>query len=237
MVNFPLLTEIIRRARPGTKDYACRLSAIIIPYFVVSSSWLGSLHDSSNAACSHTLTEPRESSILAYFIAGSDNFKLYDLILNATGTKNASTAVKCRPDKNGPPNFPSPSSQSSSIRARSLSNDAGAFLSSTITPQFIGQMSRSAENPECISEDAHLAHALASPPSGQMPLCFSAKYSAIARESHIFLPSSTRHGTSPEGLNCLNASQLDPFLKGDSFSSKGMDSSAIKTQERNDQEE
>ena len=75
------------------------------------------------------------------------------------------------------------------------------------------QMLRRTGKPECISAAAHRAQARALLSAGQTPGCRSARYSAMASESHTTVEPSCRQGTSPPGENLRKGSQLDPSWK------------------------
>ena len=81
--------------------------------------------------------------------------------------KNASTAEKAPPARNGPPKRLSPSVQSALIRLMSRCKSAETSLSSTRMPTVIPQTLRRVEKPECISAAADRAQARAILSAGQ----------------------------------------------------------------------
>jgi hypothetical protein len=108
---------------------------------------------------------------------------------------------------------------------------------------FIGQLPRSAPNPECISAQMLRARARAFACWGQS--CFSgnlsARYSAIASVSQTAKPSSTSTGTRPTGVIArrvsLNVESPSKESKRTMTSSKGMPACLSRTQGRMDQDE
>ena len=71
------------------------------------------------------------------------------------------------------------------------------------------QRLRNSPKPECISAAALRAQARVAEFEGQTPACRSARYSAIASESHTTVSPSTKHGTLPLGEILPKAAQLD----------------------------
>jgi len=99
------------------------------------------------------------------------------------------------------------------------------------------QVVRSAWKPECISAAADRAQARAAASAGQTPACRSPTYSVIDNESQTVVAPSTRQGTLPVGEKTRNASGFCGPPKGTSTSRKGIPSSVINTQGRNDHDE
>jgi hypothetical protein len=123
------------------------------------------------------------------------------------------------------------------IRSTSRASALGILLSRTRTPQFIEQQLRNSLNPECISAAALRAQARALESAGHTMRCRSARYSAIARESHTAHSPSTRHGTLPLEEILPKPLQLEAAPKGIRCSWKASPSSRISPQARRDQEE
>ncbi len=101
------------------------------------------------------------------------------------------------------------------------------------------QILRSEAKPECISAAVERAQARTARSAGQTPGCRSARYSAIASESHTTVSPSCRQGTLPLGEKVRNVAWVSArsSVKGVRCSRKGMPSAFISTQGRSDHEE
>ncbi len=98
-------------------------------------------------------------------------------------------------------------------------------------------MLRRVAKPECISAAAQRDQARAASSAGHSPGCRSARYSAIASESHTTVSPSRRQGTLPEGENERNAAKFEPRPNGRMCSVNAMPRARSSTQGRSDQDE
>ena len=96
--------------------------------------------------------------------------------------------------------------------------------------------SRSARNELCISAAIERAQARVAASAGQSPGCRSARYSAIAIESHTTVLPSCSAGTQPDGENERLAGLRLPSTSRTGTSRNGAPASFIANQPRSDQE-